>query len=194
MEQVQVCRMIPRYKILREELDYLRGEDLMSYLAPVEEVVVLFNTNFTGAREFNRNFLEVEEFEFNKVVDIKEKAKELQKPFWTVLSFYRENGYHGVYARTGEEALTVKCNNWVNSGKEGFYYVVFANIEEQLNRFVGVLQTYINEGIFELSVYDEQTNESSEHFLELGSSREDYTNWKNKLKEVYGFVDKDFPY
>lgn len=195
MEYIDKTNSIPRYELAKNESFW----ELMSELGYGDDngdegyLLGFFNTNFTGAREFKRNFLNFPEIAYHSVEQIMKQAKELNLPHWTVVSFYRENGWDGVYSRTGNEALTRKCNNWVNFGQDGFYYVVFAKDEEELDRFITALEEYINYGSYVYEIYDNLEEEYlDDNFYTLGADVKKFEEWKEKTKEKYGFEEDDF--
>lgn len=195
MEMIKREIKIPRYELILTESPFTEFMIDMGYgdnHGDEEILLAYFNTNFTGAREFKKNFLNLPEIAYTSVEQIKKQAEELALPEWAVVSFYRENGYDGVYANSGDDALTTKCNNWVNFGEDGFYYVVFAKTEEELSRFLSGLQQYINEGSLIYEVYDNLEDDYIDEFYLLGATRESYLEWQQKAIEKYNFKESDF--
>lgn len=160
---------ISKYEVLITYENHLDFMDIIG--ADSSFLEVFYNLNNSGNADFY-NFLNAEEVYFETVEDIEEKAKELGKPYWTVISFYRENGWDGVYSRTGEEALTRKCNNWVNQGRDGYLFVVFATEQGALDEFEDLLQEYLNYGCLYLEIYDNEADDYIPGMPLLGVSRD----------------------
>ena len=108
--------------------------------------------------------MEAKDYKFETIEDIKNKMKELNFTKFGVLSLYRENGWDGVSIVSDDEALVKKCNNWVESNRNGFIYVIFANEEEDIDLFGSLFQTYINEGFWTYEVYDNEEEEYIDAF------------------------------
>lgn len=188
LEEIEIIKK-DRYQIRKNDSYGSFMDDIG--LAYVDDFKVFFNLNNSGQRDFD-NFLYADSIDFQEIKDIEDKAKELNLPLWKVVSFYRENGYDGVYSRTGNDALSVKCNNWVNQGRDGFMYVIFSDNQELLDDFTSALQQFINEGSYVYEVYNQKEGEFLEAFNELGSTYEEFKEWKEEMKKIYGFQEEDF--
>lgn len=193
MEKIKQTIKIDRYVLERNDLSDFENDFLEDILGKTEEEMkVYFNLNNTGLRDFS-NFLKVEEKHFENVKEIEKVMKEKGYNFYTVVSFYRENGYDGVYNRTGDDSLTVKCNNWVNFGKDGFLFVVMTKKQEDIDYFVKNLQTYINEGYSAIEVYDNKDEDYIDAYYNLPETPySKYQEWKEKCIKEYGFKEEDF--
>lgn len=157
-----------------------------------EHLKVYFNKNHSGLSDFS-NFMNAEERWFEEESELYEIAEQSDMPHWTVVSFYRENGYDGMYTRTGDEALTRKCNNWVNYGRDGYLFIVFAKTEEELNLFLDMIEQYISYGFSELyikEVYDDEDYEIIDGMLIL--TDHDMPRAIEHFKREYLLSDEDF--
>lgn len=150
MQKVTRKYEIDRYEIRARALDVECEEDMGVYEGVLK---VYFNTANTGLCEIH-NFAGFEEAEFENVAQIEAAAEKLDLKNWAVFSFYRENGYTGIYSRSDELALKVKCNNWVNQGRDGFVFIAFAKDKEEIAEFEKRLFTFIYEGFALYEIYD----------------------------------------
>ena len=171
--------MNKKYEISIIQLEDMSFNEFLS-LDERDDLKVIFNKNNSGLKDYY-NFMDVEEMFFENVEEIKNKAEELNLPRWTVISFYAENGYDGVYTRTGEEALTTKCNNWVNQGRDGFLFVAFAKNEETLEHFVESLNNYITTGFYEVIITENEEIIDSEVIM----TKKCLENAKKRFKKLY---------
>ena len=78
--------------------------------------------------------------------------------------------------------LLKKCNNWVESNRNGFIYVIFANEEEDIDLFGSLFQTYINEGFWTYEVYDNEEEEYIDAFY-YGDNYEELQKWQEEMVE-----------
>lgn len=150
MQKVTRKYEIDRYEIRATAINVECQEDMGVYEGGLK---VYFNTANSGLCEMH-NFAGFEEAEFENVAQIEAMAEKLGLKFWRVISLYRENGYTGVYSRSDELALKVKCNNWVNQGRDGFVFIAFAKDEDDIAEFERRLYTIINEGFVQYEIYD----------------------------------------
>lgn len=197
MEQVKVTPkpyFINRYEVHKSESPYefMEEADFGGGNGDKNTLLGFFNTNNTGTRMFRKNFLDFPEVAYESVEQIEEQAKELNLPHWAVVSFFAENGWDGVYLRTGKDALNIKCNNWVSGGSDGFYYVIFAYKEQYIQDFETMLQEWINHGSTIFEIYDNKTGDYTEESITSLSNYKTFEEWKNEMKEKYGFEDNDF--
>jgi acylphosphatase len=185
---------MPRYSIEKNEINYysnfLEVIDCLVNLQDGTNIKVFFNSNNTGIKDFSNRMMGAEEFYFEKIEQIYEKTKQLEMPHFGVISFYRENGYNGIYYRSGEKALIDRPNNWVNQGRDGHMFVILAKESEKRSEFINLLTTYINEGFYEYEIFD---NLEEEHIE--GCYDHDYKKlmeWQKEMIKKYGFEESDF--
>lgn len=191
MEKFKKEIEINRYSMQKGEMFYTDFQEEIG-LDYIENLKVYFNLNNSGQRDFH-NFLKREEKEFTSIKDIEELSKELSLDKWLVISFYRENGYNGIYTRTGSDALKIKCNNWINYGQDGYMYIVFSDNQKVIDDFIKQLDVYINEGLYCYEVYDELEEDYTEdRFCNIDVTYTDFNTWKNEMITKYGFIEKDF--
>ena len=152
-----------------------------------QNLKVFFNKNNSGLYKFG-NFINAEEKWFEEEEELYGLAEKLKMPNWAVISFYQENGYDGVYTRTGDQALTIKCNNWVNQGRDGFLFIAFAETKEQLNCFVKHIDYYINNGFGEVVISEEEETIDSYLIIQNG----DFKKAIKYFKENYNLTDEKF--
>ena len=155
MEKIIIEKEVPRYEIMCSMFEPWSKEDFGILETHIE---VFFNLNNSGTDSIT-NFLKCEEVAFESVEQIEQLSKKLEMPLWTVVSFYQENGYMGVYNRTGDHALTVKCNNWIRQGRDGYMFVVFSKKQEEINELLLRINQYINHGFADYAVYDVKEGE-----------------------------------
>ena len=178
MEKIKQTVEIDRYELKTYNDAEYGFINLLDYF---ENLTVIFNKNNTGGY----NFLNAEEYTFESAEEIENYTKELDKKHYTVISLYQENGYVGVYNRTGDDCLKVKCNNWVDSGRNGFIYVVFADSEEEIDEFVNELQKYINFGIEVWEVYDNLEDEFVYSFSNIRVTQREIDEFEEFIKKEY---------
>lgn len=132
-----------------------------------ENIEVMFNTNNTGGD----NFLDFKEYNFETIEDIKEMANERK---FSVISLYQENGYIGVYQNSSDDALKVKCNNWVDYERNGFLYVAFYNNNNDLKDLIARIQSYINRDFYEVHIIDNEIDKIVDSMLIATTEDTDY--------------------
>ena len=185
MEKIKREVEIDRYEI-RVSNYFESFTEVMGY-CDYDKLKIVYNEAGTQSVKVFENSLGscVEKDSFKEIEDIKKYSKNLGLKHWTVVSFYQENGYIGVYTNQSDEALRVKCNNWIGYGGDGFKFVFFADSQSELDKAINALRIYFGVGIQEYSVYDNLEEEFIEHFYDLGS----YDDIKECL-EPYGFDEK----
>lgn len=193
MEKIQVTTEENRYEVRRHEVFGFNFRETVVEVSELkeEDFKVFFNTNNTGLNSFSNRLMEAEERSFSTVEEIKELAKELEMPHYTMISFYRENGYYGVYENREDDCFQRRCSNWVNSGADGLLFVLFTKEEKHLSLFTSNLQTYINEGFYQYEIYDKKEDEFLDSFIDNDNYQE-LKEWKKKMIETYGFEERDF--
>jgi len=192
MEKIIKTYEEDRYELRTGEGDFYTLQEYLD-LDSDENLEIVFNLNHSGLRDFH-NFLDRDEHYFDNVEQIRKMAADLGLENWVVLSFYQENGYIGLYTNTGDKALDVKCNNWVNDGADGYLYVIFGREQKDIDNFLSILRQYINEGINYVEVYDNLDEDYLDSFWFLGSTYEEYETWKKQCIKTYGFDEDDFEY
>lgn len=185
MEMVKVVREIPRYRIQKSEVD-------MNYLWNIDndDFKVYFNRNNTGLADFH-NFLQADQVYLEKYNDIVEKMQENGHEYFTVISFYRENGWDGVFTNSAEDCLVRRPNNLVNGYRDGLMFLVTAKEEEPIKQFEKDLQRYINEGLYIYEIYDELAQDYTNDNC-IDNDDTVFSEWIENMKEVYGFEYEDF--
>lgn len=180
MEKLTVTTVVEinRYVMKRNDFDI---NELQCDLECLIKGKIYYNKNNSGERDFY-NILGVETVSLNNLEDIKKLCEEGQS--YGMISFYRENGWDGVYLNTEEDCLTRKCNNWVHNGQDGFMYLI---IGKNLEEFAGVLQVYINEGLSCYNVYDNKEGEYLDRFQPLNDI--DIQEMKDYVLKEYGIED-----
>lgn len=146
MKMIEKVIEVPEYTIERRDC-VLSFEEMIGYVDG-EIIKAAYNTNNSGGH----NFLGYKELAFEEINDVKEFA--MGKP-WLVISTYQENGYVGVFTRTGDEALKVRPSNWVEGYKNAWLYVI-AGEQEYLDQFVKYLSHWINYGGEDYIILDDE--------------------------------------
>ncbi|NCU41516.1 MAG: hypothetical protein EOM19_02195 [Candidatus Moranbacteria bacterium] len=191
MKKIKRKIEIPRYSLRRTELVTSSFQEAIEWIAGLtkgEDYEVLFNTNNTGTHHGQRLF-KSEEYNFEVIQEVEGKMKEYGFSSYGVVSLFQENGFVGVYINSEEDALRKRPNNWVNHGRDGLIYVIFAE-EKVIEEIRDLLGTYINHGFWEYSIYDEKEEEIVDSFC--GKDYKAFEKWKKEAIEKYGFSKSDF--
>ena len=163
---------VDKYTVSRTELE------INELLESFDDLNLFYNENNTG-ETMRTNFLNGKHMFFRGDHQLKQLSEELKSPFYCVISFYQENGYVGVYHNT---TLTKHPNNWVNNGRDGLLYVVYAENEKRLHDFVAALNHALNYGVYMVEVVDVEKDIIVDmHY----SYEEDYYEWESKMETVY---------
>ena len=167
MEKITKEIYIDRYEVKTSSLETFEFEDILKYSL---EIDIYFNTNNTGLK-FASNFLNGEEVSLKKYEDIKQYLTD-EKQVFTVVSFYAENSYEGIYTNDKEDCLQRRCNNWVDFGKDGFVFLFVAKDKETLAKSISHLNQYINYGMYYIEVYDNLNEDFTDSVLRIDENEE----------------------
>lgn len=187
MEKIKKEIEINRYEAVGTSIDI---HYFKSLIEDEQEVDVYYNLENSGKRDFY-NFLNAKEISLEKYEDIKQYLTD-EKQVFTIVSFYAENGYDGVYTNSDVDCLKRKCNNWINNGADGFMYLLVAEDKERIAEAISYINNYINEGIYMIDVYDNEQEEFIDNAL---NTDKNYNNVVDMLKKYdIRWEDIDFKY